>query len=114
MKYPLALASAIFFWMPVTYALLLVFPYSGPFMITAVPTAMSIISIAGVLLILSGRFTKLVQLYLIVPIILDLLAVLGLGIFLLLAGEGAIPGSAPEPGWTGWTAGILLLAPCSL
>jgi hypothetical protein len=114
MKYPLALASAIFFWMPVTYALLLVFPYSGPFMLTAVPTATSIISIAGVLLILSGIFTKPVQRYLIVPIILDLLAVFGLGVFLLLTGEGAIPGSTPEPGWTAWAAGILLLAPCSL
>jgi len=114
MKYSLALASAIFFWMPVTYALLLVFPYSGPFMLTAVPTVTCTISIAGVLLILSGRFTKPVQRYFIVPIILDLLAIFVLGMFLLFNGEGAVPGSTPEAGWTAWAAGILLLAPCSL
>jgi len=30
MKYPLVLVSAVFFWMPVTCVLVLVFPYSGP------------------------------------------------------------------------------------
>jgi len=39
MKYPLVLVSAVFFWMPVIYVLLLGYPYSGPFLFTAVPTA---------------------------------------------------------------------------
>jgi hypothetical protein len=114
MKYPLALASAVFFWMPVTYALLLVFPYSGPTLFTTVLIATCALSIAGILLILlSGKFTKPVQRYFIVPLILDLLAVLMSGVFLVIIG-GSIPRGVPEPCWAGWAAGILLLAPCTM
>jgi hypothetical protein len=113
MKYLLALTSAVFFWMPVTYALLLVFPYSGPFLFTAVLIATCALSIAGTLFILSGRFTKPVQRYLVVPLVLDLLAVLMFGVLLVLIG-GSIPRGIPESGLIGWAAGILLLAPCSM
>jgi hypothetical protein len=113
MKYPPALASAVFFWMPITYALLPVFPYSGPALFTAVLIATCALSIAGILLILSGTFTKPVQRYFVVPLILDLLAVLTAGVLLALSG-GSIPRGVPEFCWAGWAAGILLLAPCSL
>jgi uncharacterized protein YhhL (DUF1145 family) len=114
MKYPLALASAVFFWMPVTYALLLVFPYSGPTLFTTVLIATCALSIAGILLILlSEKFTKPVQRYFIVQLILDLLAVLMSGVLLALIG-GSIPRGIPESCWAGWAAGILLLAPCSM
>lgn len=114
MKYSLVLASAVFFWMPVTYALLLVFPYSGPVLFTAVLIATCALSIAGILLILlSGKFTKPVQRYLVVPLILDLLAVLMSGVFLVIIG-GSIPRGIPESCWACWAAGILLLAPCSM
>ncbi len=114
MNYPLALASAVFFWMPVTYALLPVFPYSGPVLVTTVLVATCALSTAGILLILlSGKFTKPVQRYLVVPLILDLLAVLVSGVLLALIG-GSIPRGIPESCWAGWAAGILLLAPCSM
>jgi len=113
MKYLLALTSAVFFWMPVTYALLLVFPYSGPFLFTAVLIATCALSIASTLFILSGRFTKPVQRYLVVPLVLDLLAVLMFGVLLVLIG-GSIPRGIPESGLIGLAAGILLLAPCSI
>lgn len=112
-KYPLVLTSAVFFWMPVTYALLLVFPYSGPFLLTAILITMCTLSIAGTLLILLGRFTKPLQRYFIFPLILDLLAILMFGVFLFLIG-GSIPRGIPGLGWIGWAAGILLLAPCSI
>ena len=114
MKYPLALASAVFFWMPVTYVLLLVFPYSGPVLFTVVLIATCALSLAGgIRLILSGKFTKPVRWYLVVPLILDLLAILMLGVFLVLIGE-SIPRGIPESCWASWAAGILLLAPCSM
>jgi hypothetical protein len=114
MKYSLALASAVFFWMPVTYALLLIYPYSGPVLFTAVLIATCTLSIAGMLLtLLSGKFMKPVQRYLVVPLILDLLAVLMLGVFLVLIG-GSIPRGIPESYWASWAAGTLLLAPCSM
>lgn len=114
MNYPLALASAVFFWMPVTYALLPVFPYNGPVLFTAVLIATCALSIAGILLILlSGKFTKPVQRYFIVLLILDLLAVLMSGVLLVIIG-GSIPRGIPESCWASWAAGILLLAPCSI
>mgnify|MGYP006874221729 FL=1 len=112
-KYPLVLTSAIFFWMPVTYALLLVFPYSGPFLLTAILITMCTLSIAGTLLILLGRFTKPLQRYFIFPLILDLLAILMFGVFLFRIG-GSISRGIPGSGWIGLAAGILLLAPCSI
>ena len=112
-KYPLVLTSAIFFWMPVTYALLLVFPYSGPFLLTAILITMCTLSIAGTLLILLGRFTKPLQRYFIFPLILDLLAILMFGVFLFLIG-GSISRGIPGSGWIGLAAGILLLAPYSI
>ena len=114
MKYPLALVSGVFFWMPVTYALLPIFPYSGPVLFTAVLIATCALSVAGILLILfSGEFVKPVQRHLVVPLILDLLVVLMSGVLLALIG-GSIPRGIPESCWAGWAAGILLLAPCSM
>lgn len=113
MKYPPALASAVFFWMPITYALLPVFPYGGPVLFTAVLIATCALSIAGILLLLSGKFTKPVRRYLVVPLILDLFAVLMAGVLLALSG-GSISRGVPESCWAGWAAGVLLLAPCSL
>jgi len=113
MKYPLVIESAVFFWMPVTYVLLLGYPYSGPFLFTAVPTAICAVSIAGSLFFLSGRFTETTRRYYVIPLFLDLLAVFALGAIIVITGKGEIPGSVPDIVWAGWEAGTLLLAPCS-
>jgi hypothetical protein len=115
MKCSWALVSAIFFWMPLTYAFLLVFPYNGPFLIGSVLITTCAISLAGTLLILSGKSRIPVKQYLVIPLALDLIIIFTLGIRLFLIEKGMILNGFSEPSWwTAWAAGILFLAPCSL
>jgi hypothetical protein len=110
MKYPLVMASVIFFWMPLVYALIFIFPYSGPFLFFGVLVVTCTISAVGALLILFGRCREPARRFPVVLFTLDLLVILIFRVVGFLQ-DGSVIGSISE---SVWAAGLLLLAPCSL
>ena len=110
MKYPLVMASVIFFWMPLVYAFTFIFPYSGPFLFFGVLVVACTISGVGASLILSGRCREPARRFPFVLFTLDLLVILIFRVVDVLR-QGSVVGSISE---SVWAAGLLLLAPCSL
>jgi hypothetical protein len=104
-KYSLMLSSAIFFWTPVSMVVVSRL-HPGLFLI---PIIMSILSIIGVLFIVIGRYTLQRRRYLLLPLILNLLFIILLGLYAILNG-----GSTQQPIEIAWFSGLLLLAPFSL
>ena len=104
MKHALALASAVFFWMPIASLLILIFPFGGlsTWFGALVPTCM--ISFTGSILLLIGARLDSSRFYWLIPFCLMTFAVLAAGVaifFLFFFGivsgrnERDIPGDAP-------------------
>jgi len=112
MKHALALASAVFFWMPIASLLILIFPFGGlsTWFGALVPTCM--ISFTGSILLLIGARLDSSRFYWLIPFCLMTFAVLaaGVAIFFLF-----FLGSFPEETSETFLAMLLLmLAPCSV
>ena len=110
MKYPLVMASVIFFWMPLVYAFTFIFPYRGPFLFFGVLVVACTISAVGASLILFERGMGSACRFPVVLFTLDLLVILIFRVVGFLH-EGSVIGSISE---SVWAACLLLLAPCSL
>jgi len=110
MKYPLVMASVIFFWMPLVYAFTFIFPYRGPFLFFGVLVVACTISAVGASLILVERCMGSARRFPVVLFTLDLLVILIFRVVGFLY-EGSVIGSISE---SVWAAVLLLLAPCSL
>lgn len=109
MERGLALASVVFFWFPVFFALRLIFPYSGPVLWAIILVLAGAVSFAGAALLLHGAVPGLAGRYLVFPLLLDLVAVIagGLyGLFIMKEFPGGLGGEI-------WADTLLLLAPCS-
>lgn len=110
MKYPLVMASVIFFWMPLVYAFTFIFPYRGQFLFFGLLVVACAISVVGASLILVERCMGSACRFPVVLFTLDLLIILIFRVVDVLQ-QGSVVGSISE---SVWAAGLLLLAPCSL
>lgn len=109
-SYAVVLISAIFFWMPVMYMILAVFPFKGPYLFEVVPIIAGTVSMAGaVLFMLVGNLDS-ARRFLVIPLFLALSAIVITGIMGIMCW-----GITPPPLIDGIRGiGFLLLAPCSL
>ncbi len=112
MKYALALASAVFFWMPIASLLILIFPFGGllTWFGALVPTC--VISFIGSILLLMGARPDPSRFHWLIPFCLITFAVLAAGVAIFsLFFLGSFPKDTSE---TFLAILLLMLAPCSV
>lgn len=112
MKYALALASAVFFWMPIASLLILIFPFGGFSTWLGALVSTCVISFIGSILLLIGARLDPARFYWLIPFCLIIFAVLAAGVAsFFLFSLGSFPEGTSE---IFLAIQLLMLAPCSV